>query len=105
MNLEKLKFWRSLLFRTAGVSYLLAAFSSLIAAASWTTWQNLVVQWYHTTPEAIGSVILCYFTGIKFFIVYLLLAPAIGLHWTIKANEKAAPEGTMASPGNKPAAT
>lgn len=91
MNLEKLKFWRSFLFRTAAVSYAIAALSSLIAVTSWNTWQSLIVQWYHTSPEAVGSVVLSYFTGIKFFIVYLLLAPAIGLHWTIKAHEKAAP--------------
>lgn len=105
MNLEKLKFWRSFLFRTAAVSYVIAALSSLVAVTSWNTWQALIVQWYHTSPEAVGSVVLNYFTSIKFFIVYLLLAPAIGLHWTIKAQEKAAPEGTMAQPLNTSAAS
>ena len=88
VSLEVLRLIRNILLRTALISYLLTILIAVATVSLWDVWGGLMVKWFHTSPEALGPIIGSYFAQIKFYYIFVLLAPALGLHWTIKAEEK-----------------
>lgn len=88
MNIETLRFYRNLLFRTLVVIFCLNVFMYLATMDFWDTWTGLVSSWFHVPAEELGSTMLNFFCAVKFFAIYVLLAPALALHWSIKAQQK-----------------
>ena len=87
MNTDLLKVIRNILLRTAALSLV---FSWLMAAATiglWDTWSNLTSQWFHTPTSDMGPMMVAFFAHIKLYVVFVLLAPALALHWTIKSSK------------------
>jgi len=85
MKMENLRIARDLLFRTAIISGIFSILMGVSTMAFWDTWSAWTCQWYHVSPDALGPVILNFFAAIKFFFVFVILVPALALHWTIKA--------------------
>lgn len=90
MSLESLKLVRNLLIRTALVSLILTWVLAAITVALWDFWSGLTSQLFRTPVADLGLLISYWFALIKFYMLFLLLAPALALHWEIKAREKQA---------------
>lgn len=89
MNLESVRLARNILFRTLVVVFALNLLVALATFGLWDTWTTLTSQWFHTTPEVLGPLMVNFFTTAKFVAIYVLLAPAIALHWTLTAEKSA----------------
>lgn len=90
MKTEDLKLLRDILFRTAIIYFAFSIVMALSTIFLWDTWSGLTCQWYHVKPEDIGATILNFFAAVKFFFVFIILVPALALHWTIKASTRLA---------------
>jgi hypothetical protein len=88
MTVDLLKQIRNLLLRTTMVSLILMWLLVIATVALWDTWTSMTSQWFHTPVSELGPMISNWFALIKFYVLFLLLAPALGLHWEIKRREK-----------------
>ncbi len=84
MNLETIRLTRNLLLRALAVTFVLNLLMALATFALWSTWTGLTSQWFHTPPESLGPLMVSFFATVKFYAIFVLLAPAIALHWTLK---------------------
>lgn len=88
MSLDSLKQIRSILWRTLLigliVTYALAGLTLLL----WDTWTSITAQWFRTPVAELGPLMSNWFALIKFYMIYVLLVPTLGLHWEIKRREK-----------------
>lgn len=85
MTLDSLRLLRNILLRTVVISVVFSYTTLLVTFAFWDTWAGVTSQWLHLTPEALSRPIMLYFfVAVKFFNIFVLLAPALALHWTIK---------------------
>lgn len=92
MKLETLKEVRNLLLKVFLVSLIFAWLMAAATVGLWDYWSSIMSQMLRTPHEALGPMISNWFALIKFYMVFLLLAPALGLHWEIKSREKKCPE-------------
>lgn len=90
MNLDSLKLIRNVLLRTALIGWILAWFLAAITIGLWDTWAGFTSQWFRTPTAEMGPLIANWFAMIKFYLIFVLLAPALGLHWEIKRHERKA---------------
>lgn len=84
MTLDTLRLIRNILLRSVVVGL---GFTILLAAAifgGWNCWIGMATQMFHTTESALSNLVLDFFTAIRFFLVFVLLTPALAIHWTIK---------------------
>ncbi len=88
MSSELLELIRNILLKTAAITYGLAVLMAVATFLLWDTWTTLISQSFHTTPAVLSPLMLTFFTAIKFYAIFMLLAPALALHWTIKARRK-----------------
>lgn len=89
MDFNSIRMARNILLRTLAVIFCLNLFMFFSTFVFWDTWTSLATSWYHVSPGELGSLMLNFFTTAKFIAIYILLAPAIALHWTLKAEKKA----------------
>lgn len=84
MNLEKVIFFRNLLFRAFVIGI---AFVLLLFAGTMILW-DFVAGWAHTLflvdEKDLGGLLLGFFVNVRLIIVFLFLVPALALHWTAK---------------------
>lgn len=90
MKIEILRFYRNLLFRTLLMIFCLNVFMFSTTLAMWDTWSAMISSWFRMPVESLGPIMLCFFSAVKFFAIYIILAPALALHWSIKTLEKSA---------------
>jgi len=90
MNLNALKEVRNVLLRTALISLILAWLLAGMTIGLWDTWTGITSQWFRTPAAELGPLISNWFAFIKFYMIFVLLAPALGLHWEIYQREKKA---------------
>jgi hypothetical protein len=88
MDLQSLKQIRNLFLRTALVSVLLAWLLAALTIGLWDTWTGLMSGLFRTQPVEFGALMGNWFALIKFYIIFVLLAPALALHWEAKRREK-----------------
>ena len=85
MTLDSLRLLRNVLLRTVVINFVFSYSSLLVTFAFWDTWTGLLSQWFHIAPESFSrTTMLYFFVAVKFFNIFVLLAPALALHWTIK---------------------
>lgn len=87
MNIDSLILLRSVLFRTFAVGALIYIASVLTTFAAWDTWVQLSSQWYHLEEASLSRLVMNFFVTTKFFLTFILLTPALGIHWTIKTKQ------------------
>jgi len=88
MSTVNLRLARNTLFRAFVISAGFTLLTYVTTFPLWSVWSSLICDWFHMPAEQVGPVMLGFFCQIKFFNVYLLLVPALALHWTIKTQEK-----------------
>ncbi len=84
MTLDTLRLIRNILLRSVVVGL---GFTLLLAAATfgcWNCWIGMATQMFHTTESAMSNLVLDFFMAIRFFLVFILLTPALAIHWTLK---------------------
>ncbi len=84
MTLDSLRLVRNILLRAVAVAFVFNLSMALATFALWDTWTALISQWFHTSREALGPLMTYFFTAVKFYVIFVLLTPALALHWTIK---------------------
>ncbi len=87
-NLEILRLIRNILFRGFGVGLIIALVLGLVMMVGWTYWMNMAGAWFHTDPTTLTPLMLKFFVDIRFFLLFILLTPALAIHWTIKRAEE-----------------
>lgn len=95
VNIESLKQVRTVLLRTTLVSLVLAWSLGAVTILLWDVWSATTSQWMRTPVAELGPIITNWFALIKFFVIFVLLAPALGLHWEIKIREKNGKHGIL----------
>ena len=85
MTLDSLRLLRNILLRSFVVAAVIDALQIIVTLAAWNVWISLASSSWHTDAQHLSAVTLTYFTLVKFFLVFVLLAPAIAIHWTIKS--------------------
>lgn len=83
MQLETLRLWRNLLLRTFAAGFGMTLLLGLVTMAGWQTWMGLATGWFHTDSQTLTPLVLNFFLQIRFFLLFLVLAPALALHWTL----------------------
>lgn len=83
MEKQKLIILRNFLLKTfiVGVLFTLAIFA--LTSAFWETACTLVYSIFHVSGEELGKLVVTSFLALRFYLVFIILVPAIGLHWTI----------------------
>lgn len=81
---------RNILLYTAGVCFVLNLLMFLATVGLWDTWTGITSAWFHTTPESLGPAMVNFFAVVKFYVLFLLVAPAVALHLAAKSQLKAA---------------
>lgn len=91
MSTETIRVARNVLFRCFVVGFGLALFFGGILAVGWEAWISLAARWFHTTEAVLTPVFLNFLVAIRFFLFFVVLTPALALHWTYKAELKRKP--------------
>ena len=83
MTLESLRLLRNILLRSVLVGIGLRS-SGIACSGAWDTWIRPITQLCRTDEAHVSSLVLTLFTEMRFFSVFVLLTPALAIHWTIK---------------------
>ncbi|HEY9772263.1 MAG TPA: hypothetical protein V6C81_00480 [Planktothrix sp.] len=89
MNLEMLRITRNILLRTfvVGIGFVL-----LIAVATFGCWDSVigtVTKLAHTDQATLTPILLEFFSTARFFLLFIVLSPALAIHWTLKKESAA----------------
>ncbi len=87
MSYEILRLLRNILLRTFVIGFILALLLGLVTMTGWTTWMGIASSWFHTTPETLTPIVLEFFVTIRFYLLFIVLAPALALHWTLRKEQ------------------
>lgn len=87
MEIEKIIFFRNFLFRTLIIGILFAIFLAVLTFAFWDTWVPLTVRFFKIEEKEIGELLLTFFLHVRIVLVFLILAPALALHWMVKSKK------------------
>lgn len=84
MIYDTLRLIRNILFRIFVIGTVIALGLGLVTLTSWTTWMGIASQWFHTDTATLTPIVLKFFMDIRFFLLFIVLAPALAVHWTLK---------------------
>ena len=88
MDYETLRIIRNILLRTFAIGLLIALVLGPETALGWSSWIGIAKNWLHTDADTFTLLVLQFFAAIRFYLVFIVLAPALAIHWTIKKHEK-----------------
>ena len=84
-NLETLRLLRDILLRCFAIGVVFALLTLVATLLAWPVWTGLATRWFHVDEAQLGNVVLAFFTGTRFYFLFVLLAPALALHWTLRS--------------------
>lgn len=87
MENEKIIFWRNFLLRTFLIGVLFAILIFILVIAFKPTWEMLVTNVFGTDEKESGKIVLTFFMNVRLVLVFLILSPAIALHWMRKKSK------------------
>jgi hypothetical protein len=82
---ETLRLLRNILLRVFAVGVVFALVMLVATVAAWPVWTGLAMSWFHADQAQLSAVVLAFFTAIRFYFLFILLAPALALHWTLRS--------------------
>lgn len=85
MKKQSLILIRDFLFKTFIVGILFAIFFFLVTAFFWDFWSSTIYSVFHVNEQEAGKLIASWFLHLRFFLIFIILVPAISLHWVIKS--------------------
>ena len=84
MENEKIVFFRNFLLRTLLIGVLFAILTFVLLVAFRNTWEMWVAKIFGTEEKELGKIVLNFFMNVRLVLVFLILSPAIALHWMVK---------------------
>ena len=80
-------FWRNLLLRTflIGVGFAILLF--VVIYFTRPVWETLTVNLFGVEKRDAGILALDFFMNIRLVLVFIILSPALALHWMIKKSK------------------
>ena len=88
--MEVVRVLRNIFLRSFVIGGGFAFGTEIVTIAGWDTLMPLAIRLFHTDAATLTRLTLYFFTALRFFLGYCLLAPGLALHWTLKAEEKRA---------------
>jgi hypothetical protein len=87
MSLETMRLLRNILLRSFVIGIGFAIFFAVLTFGLWDWWMNFATKMAHTEPATFVPILLNFFVDIRFLLIFLVLTPALALHWTIKREQ------------------
>jgi hypothetical protein len=85
MNYETLRLVRNILLRSFVVGIVIALVLGSVILIGWTTWMGMASEWFHTDSATLTPLVLKFFVEIRFFLLFIVLTPALAIHWTLRS--------------------
>ena len=85
MALDTLRLIRNVLLRTFVIGAVAALLMLIAMLVAWPFWTGLAMAWFRTDEAQLSALALRLFTEIRFYLVFVLLAPGLALHWTLRS--------------------
>jgi hypothetical protein len=85
---ETLRLIRNIFIRSFVIGAGLALLFAIATLAGWNVWMPLGARLFHTDTATVTSVTLQFFVGLRFFLWFCVLTPALAMHWTLKAETR-----------------
>ena len=85
MEKQQVVFFRNLLFRVFAVGVIFALLYVILTFSFWNTWVSVFAMWGMEEKEA-AMMMVASFTLLRIILVFLILVPAIALHWTSRTS-------------------
>jgi hypothetical protein len=83
--LDTLRLIRNILLRCFAIGVVFALLMLIATLAAWPVWTGLAMRWFHADEAQLANIVLAFFTAIRFYFLFILLAPALALHWTLRS--------------------
>lgn len=87
MEIQKLILIRDFLFKTFIVGLVFAIFMFVMTVALWDRWTGFIYAKFHIPYEELGKLVFGFFLDLRLYLVFVVLVPAIALHWLIKSQK------------------
>ncbi len=87
METKKLIFIRDFLFKTFLISLLLAILLFVMTINVWDFAKSIILSRFSVSEVELGKLMINSFIHLRLFLMFILLAPAISLHWIIKTKQ------------------
>ncbi len=84
MSYETLRLIRDILLRSFVIGAVIALVFGLVTIIGWTTWADMAGRWFHTDSATLTQLVLSFFMSVRFFLVFIVLTPALAIHWTLR---------------------
>ena len=85
MEKQQVLFFRNLLLRVFVVGVIFGILYLILTISFWDTWVSVFGMWKIEEKDA-AMLMAASFTLLRIILVFLLLVPAVALHWTSKTN-------------------
>lgn len=85
MNFETLRLLRDLCLKMAIVATVISLGSAVILFGMWDVWSKLCFSLYKLDSAQLMLLCVYFYSAAKFFVIYMLLTPALALHWTMRS--------------------
>jgi hypothetical protein len=85
---ETLRLIRNILIRSFVIGAGLGLLFAIATLAGWNVWMPLAASLFQTDAATVTSVTLQFFVGLRFFLWFCVLTPALAMHWTLKTETK-----------------
>lgn len=86
--METLRLIRNIFLRAFVVGAGFAVLFAIATLGGWDLWMPLGARLFHTDTATLASVTLQFFVGLRFFLWFCVLTPALAMHWTLKAETR-----------------
>lgn len=87
MQKQNLILIRNLLLKTFLVGLLFAILIFVLTTTFWDKWSTMVFSRFAVNPKELGEMFVNSMLYIRFYLLFVILVPAIALHWTIKSKD------------------
>ncbi len=84
MDKQTLTLIKRFLFKTFFVGLFFAILMFFATLYFWGPWSSLIASKFYLNSSELGELVVKNFLMIRFYLVFVFLVPAIGLHWTLK---------------------
>ena len=85
MQKQNLILLRDFLFKMFIVSVIFAILLFIGTTLFWNIWASIIYTKFQVGEKELGELVVKFFINLRFFLIFLILTPAISLHWTIKS--------------------
>jgi hypothetical protein len=90
VSIDALRLVRNILLRSFVIGIVFAIVYLVLTLAFWNTWVALAMAWWRTDEQHLSALVLNFFTTLRFYLVFVLLVPALAIQWTISSERKRA---------------